>query len=162
VDGMPVPGNAGLDAAARRQRLETFWQPYRDELLTAVRLALRRGPVLHLSVHSFIERLGGVERRNDLGLLVDPKRRLEVAAVASLRRELVAKGLSVRQNFPYFGHTDGVTTWLRREFGVRRYLGIEVECNQRLCRQAQGQRRLVQALLRAITAVLASSLACPR
>lgn len=162
VDGLPVPGNAGLDAAARRQRLETFWQPYRDELLTAVRLALRRGPVLHLSVHSFVERLGGVERRNDLGLLVDPKRRLEVAAVASLRRELAAEGLSVRQNFPYFGHTDGVTSWLRRQFGARRYLGIEVECNQRLCRHAAGQRRLAQALLRAIPAVLASSLACRR
>jgi predicted N-formylglutamate amidohydrolase len=162
VDGLPVPGNVALDAAARQRRLATFWQPYREELRTAVQLALRKGPVLHLSVHSFTERLGGVERRNDVGLLVDPKRSREVAVVAMLRRALAADGWSVRQNFPYFGHTDGVTTWLRREFGPLRYLGIEVECNQRCSRKVAGQRLLAAALQRAIATVLPVALACPR
>jgi len=161
VDGLPVPGNVALAAAARQRRLDTFWQPYRDELRTAVSLALRRGPVLHLSVHSFVERLGGVERRNDVGLLVDPKRPRELAVASRMRRALVAEDLTVRQNFPYFGHTDGVTSWLRREFAARSYLGIEVECNQRRSRVPAGQRLLAKALLRAIAAVLPSALACP-
>jgi predicted N-formylglutamate amidohydrolase len=154
VDGRMVPGNTSLDAAARKARLATFWQPYRDAVATLVRQAQRRGPVLHLSVHSFTERLGGVERRNDVGLLFDPARARERAVSTALRRALVAAGLSVRFNFPYFGHTDGVTTWLRREHPAARYLGIELECNQRLSRTAPGQRRLAAAFVAAVRTLL--------
>lgn len=154
VDGQPVPGNVALSPAERRHRLATYWQPYRDEVLAYMRRAVRRGPVLHLSVHSFTERLGGVERHNDLGLLHDPARAGERAFCAALRTALRPSGLAVRFNFPYFGDTDGVTTWLRGEFAVRRYLGIELECNQRLSRTPKGQRQLASALSAALQNLL--------
>lgn len=154
IDGQAVPGNALLSAAERAHRLATFWQPYRDEVLAHVRLAARRGPVLHLSVHSFVERLGGVERRNDIGLLHDPTRAGERGFCSALRQALGPSDLAVRFNFPYFGDTDGVVTWLRGELPARRYLGIELECNQRLSRTVAGQRRLAAALGQALQAVL--------
>jgi predicted N-formylglutamate amidohydrolase len=110
--------------------------------------------VLHLSVHSFVERLRGVERRNDLGLLCDPARAAEVAFCAALKQPLVAAGLTVRRNFPYFGDTDGFTSHLRALLPARRYLGIEIECNQRLVRARAGERRVAAALRTAVLAVL--------
>ncbi len=161
VDGRPVPGNQ-LDAAALAQRLRTYWRPYRQQAETAITAAARSTGVLHLSVHSFTPKLGGVERRNDIGLLCDPQRPLEVAFCDALKKELVARGLSVRRNFPYFGNTDGFTTHLRARLPVRRYLGIEIECNQRLVAKAAGERKVAAVLVAALQAMeLAASLPVP-
>jgi predicted N-formylglutamate amidohydrolase len=149
VDGRPVPGNQ-LTAAARRQRLQRYWTPWRRTAETRIRALAARGPVLHLSVHSFTPRLHGVERRADLGLLHDPHRRREVAFCEALREPLRRAGLSVRRNFPYFGDTDGFTTHLRSTLPAARYLGIEVECNQREVGTVAGQRRFAQELLSAL------------
>jgi hypothetical protein len=44
----------------------------------------------------------------------------------------VAPELRVRYNYPYRGNTDGLGTWLRNRHPASRYLGIEIEINQRL------------------------------
>jgi predicted N-formylglutamate amidohydrolase len=67
VDGRVVPGNQ-LDDAALQRRLRTYWRPYRRKTEQAITAAAWRAGVLHLSVHSFTPKLGGVERRNDVGL----------------------------------------------------------------------------------------------
>ena len=152
VDGALVPGNQ-LDAAALQQRLRAFWRPYRQKTQQAITTKARRGGVLHLSVHSFTPKLGGVERRNDVGLLCDPRRPREVAFCEALKAELVARGLSVRRNFPYFGDTDGFTTHLRGVLPASQYLGIEIECNQRLVGEAAGERKVAAALVAALRAL---------
>jgi len=154
VDGRSVPGNAGLDAADRRTRLERYWRPYRDAVERDARRAAARGRCVHLSVHSFVERLHGVERRNDVGLLYDPHRPRERTFVDRLVAAVVATGLTVRRNFPYFGDTDGLTQRLRTSLPATRYLGIEVELNQRVARTAAGRRRLIARLGPAIEAAL--------
>lgn len=152
VDGALVPGNQ-LDDAALQHRLRTYWRPYRQTTQQAITAAAWRGGVLHLSVHSFTPKLGGVERRNDVGLLCDPKRPREVAFCEALKVELVVRGLSVRRNFPYFGDTDGFTTHLRGQLPSSRYLGIEIECNQRLVGKAAGERKVGAALAAALGAI---------
>lgn len=146
VDGRVVSGNQ-LSALERAGRIERYWQPYRRQVEGAARAASARGVCVHLSVHSFVERLRGVERTNDVGLLYDPARPNELALALRMQAMLKALGLRVRRNFPYFGNTDGLTTTLRRQLPADRYLGIEVELNQRLSRTAAGQRRLAAALL---------------
>ncbi len=158
VSGRRVPGNTDLDAAGRELRLARYWRPYRHTVERAIAAATPApGGCLHLSVHSFVERLGGVERTNDLGLLFDPRRPRERAMVVALQTELRRRGFSVRKNFPYFGHTDGFTSALRAQHPRARYLGIEIELNQRLARHAAGQRRLGLALLAALQSVLAGA-----
>ena len=44
----------------------------------------------------------------------------------------MAPELRVRYNYPYRGDSDGLTTWLRKKHPAARYLGIEIEINQRL------------------------------
>jgi predicted N-formylglutamate amidohydrolase len=153
VDGRPIAGNQ-VDGLARKQRVLEYWMPYRMAATADIAAASHRGVVLHLSVHSFTPTLRGVVRRNDIGLLHDPERALEVAFCNQLRSPLVEAGLVVRRNFPYFGNTDGFTSHLRQRLPAGRYLGIEIECNQRLVGKAPGARRAARALVDALRRVV--------
>lgn len=153
VDGRVIPGNA-LSRTQHEDRLRRYWRPWRGATEQHVVALAARGPVLHLAVHSFVERLDGVDRPNDVGLLHDPDRPGEVALCRELKESLVAAGLQVRRNFPYFGNTDGFTSHLRRMLPADRYRGVELECSQRLARTRPGQRRLAAALGEAVAAAL--------
>lgn len=123
-----------LASAEKEAILAQHYTPYRQRVETLVAEAIRRGErVLHLSVHSFTPELDGEVRNADIGLLYDPARRGERpfchrwrSALASLR-----PGLRVRCNYPYRGASDGLVTSLRRRIAPNRYLGIELEVNQR-------------------------------
>jgi predicted N-formylglutamate amidohydrolase len=154
VDGREVPGNQ-LDERQLAERLRTYWRPYREAVQRAGAAMLRQSRrLVHLSVHSFVERLGGVERENDFGLLCDPRRRHEITFCERLQAALKRRGVTVRRNFPYYGHTDGFTSHLRQRQPASRYLGIEIELNQRRVRTAAGQRRCAEALGDALDEVL--------
>lgn len=115
-----------LPRADRERILEEHYFPYRREAESAIAAG---GRVLHLSVHSFTPVLDGKVRSVDVGLLYDPARRAEkefcLAWQAALERRL--PGLRIRRNSPYRGASDGFTTYLRRRFPERRYLGVELE-----------------------------------
>jgi len=145
VGDRQIPGNAHLTSAERRLRVESYYRPYRDSVVRAVGRIVGRGQCcLHLSVHSFVPVLGGVQRRADVGVLYDPGR--ERAFAARLVGELRARGLAVRRNFPYRGTSDGFTSFLRRELAPDRYMGVEIEVNQTRLRtpsEAKGMGRTI-------------------
>jgi len=130
----------GLPKEERRALLSAFHQPYREAVDRDVSQAASGAVVVHLSVHSFTPVLNGVTRKADVGLLYDPRRPQEGALAADWVVALrgAGAGLQVRRNQPYLGRSDGLTTWLRGRHPDRRYLGLEVEVNQRLL-DAQGR-----------------------
>jgi len=68
----------------------------------------------------------------------------------------VMERLRVRRNYPYRGSADGFTTYLRTCFPPFRYLGIELEVNQRFVRSDRREWLCVQdALVRSLAMVLA-------
>ena len=128
--GLAVPGNVGLSARDREERIARFHRPYREAARAdALRLA-ERGGCLHLSIHSFDPSLDPVARAFDAGVLFDPSRSPEGAIAARLAGELGARGLSVRLNEPYLGTPEGLTSWLRAQIPEERYVGIEIEACQ--------------------------------
>lgn len=130
--GVPVPGNAALDAAARAARLTAVHAPYWEQVFGFVARAVEsRRRVLHLSVHSFTEQLGAERRALDFGVLFDPERAFEAAVSAVFRRALTAEGLDVRDNQPYDGRHDGLTTALRARFVDACYAGVTLEISHR-------------------------------
>lgn len=142
-----------LDAAARERLLGEFYEPYRGRIEDAIRASIRTGPVCHISVHSFAPRLGGVERNADIGLLYDPSRPAERAFCSRWLEALTAADseVRVRRNYPYRGKADGLTTYLRRVFGGKDYLGIELEANQRRLREApEATAELIARTLRKV------------
>jgi predicted N-formylglutamate amidohydrolase len=120
----------------KQQLIETYYEPHRRAVADHVAQSLRQQsgntPVIHLSIHTFTPVLDGVPRRADLAWLYDPKRRAEQAWCKRWQDALRdhCPTLQLRCNYPYRGSSDGLTTTLRRQFGPR-YLGIEIEVNQR-------------------------------
>lgn len=130
-----------LPGRDRSAILARYYEPYRVRVEEAIRAATgRHQTVFHLSVHTFTPMLEGMVRRADVGLLYDPGRSGEVALCRRWRKGLQqADGeLRIRANYPYRGTADGLTTYLRTRFSAARYLGIELEVNQRF--PLHGQR----------------------
>lgn len=124
----------GLSSVERERLLARYYFPYRDWVNEQVRSATTNGErVLHLSCHSFTPRLDGADRRADVGLLYDPRRRVELAFCKAWQEELESAlpHLVVRRNYPYRGYADGLTTDLRRRYKHPCYAGIELEVNQK-------------------------------
>jgi len=117
----------------RQAVVRDYYVPHRSAVETAIARAVRRGSVLHVCVHSFTPELHGEVRRADVGLLYDPKRAGERAFCHLWRAtsRAVSPEVRVRMNYPYRGTADGFSTILRRRWPAHRYMGIEIELNQK-------------------------------
>jgi predicted N-formylglutamate amidohydrolase len=147
-----------LEEKERLGLLQRYWEPYRHAVRHCLETELaERRTVLHLSVHSFTPRLRGESRPTDIGLLFDPRRRGEEELCRTLRAALQGQlpDLQIDMNEPYSGVSDGLTTTLRAEFPKSRYLGVELEVNQRFARADRPRWRAVQqGIGRALAATL--------
>ncbi|MEE8556938.1 MAG: N-formylglutamate amidohydrolase [Myxococcota bacterium] len=132
-DGHPIPFNRGLTPDEADRRIRLFHRPYRRAIEADVkRIVERRGRCVHLAIHSFTPALQGKVRGNDLGLLYDPHRHPEVDLVREMRDLLAERtGMVVWLNRPYSGTADGIQPPLRARYAPERFVGIELEMNQR-------------------------------
>lgn len=143
----------GLSREERERILERWWRPHRQAVEDAVaKVTSRGGRVVHVAVHSFTPELDGEVRNADFGFLYDSRREREAALCRRWAKilHLLDPALRIRFNYPYSGRADGLTTWLRKRHPRTRYLGIELEINQRLVGAAGWRRteRRVAASLR--------------
>jgi predicted N-formylglutamate amidohydrolase len=135
-----------------------YYLPYREDVEKRIIAALRAGGcVVHVSCHSFTPVLEGEVRNADIGLLYDPSRSPErcLSMVWQAGLGEAMPGLVVRRNYPYSGISDGLTTHLRRRFPAPRYMGIEIEVNQK---HTLGHARAWKTLRKAIAASLRAAL----
>ncbi len=138
-----------LPGDEKQRILEEHYRPYRAEVAAAADALIAAGKrVIHVSAHSFTPVLDGETRVADIGLLYDPRRPHEATLCNAWLPSLTAAlpGLTIRRNYPYRGNADGLTTSLRRKYRADRYLGIEVELNQRLLAEPATYRRVCAAI----------------
>lgn len=121
----------GLAEAEKTKLIDQYYFPYRNSIEKAIEKT--SALVIHLSIHSFTPVLNGEVRQVDVGLLFDPDRKYELPFCSLLKsnlgRELTE--LTIKFNEPYKGTDDGLTTSLRKKFPDHKYLGIEIEINQK-------------------------------
>lgn len=117
----------------RARIVERWWRPHRRNVDVAVETLARQGRVVHIASHSFTPVLDGVVRNCDIGILYDPARPGEAAFATAWIAAIAALDptLRVRRNYPYTGVSDGIMPPLRRRYPADRYLGLELEVNQR-------------------------------
>lgn len=123
-----------LDKPIKKYILNKFYYPYRNAVEKNLAKCIDEGyEVLHLSVHSFTPVLNGVERQIDIGLLCDESRwpELEFCQMWQTQIQQLLPEKLTMINVPYNGADDGFTTYLRGKFPVEKYLGIEIEINQK-------------------------------
>jgi predicted N-formylglutamate amidohydrolase len=156
VDLNRSPGNRNvfstytrsLTPAQRGAALAAHYWPYRQAVEGAVAEAIAaRDSMLHVSAHSFTPELRGEVRNCDVGFLYDPRRRGEVRFVEAwyAALEIAAPELVLRRNYPYRGVSDALVTHLRRRYGARGYVGMELEINQKHV-GSRGWRSLIAVL----------------
>lgn len=124
--------NLNLDK--RKEILDNFYFPFRNKVEVLIQeLAKKREKSMHISVHTFTPVLNNQVRNADIGILYDPKRSKEKHLAILIRNELLSndKDLRVRFNYPYLGISDGFTSYLRKKFAQKFYLGLELEVNQK-------------------------------
>jgi predicted N-formylglutamate amidohydrolase len=146
---------AGLDERDQARLLARYHRPHWQRVQAAVesRFAGAATPVFHLSVHSFTPQMRGERRRADVGFLFDPKRRLEKGLCEAWRArlDLALRGrgveLTLLHNSPYSGASPGLATSLRQLLPAQRYVGIELELNQRLWRSGGARWAALSAAL---------------
>lgn len=126
-----------LPEAKRAEIVREHYLPFRKQVAAHAARAAKRGPAFHLSIHSFTPVFKGEVRDCDVGVLFDPARALEARFSRQLVRDLrrCLPSLRVRPNQPYRGTADGHTTALRTQHAQSRYVGVEIEFNQRLLKR---------------------------
>jgi predicted N-formylglutamate amidohydrolase len=123
-----------LPLRERRELLDEHYHPHRTRVDAAMAEAVASGDrVVHIASHSFTPELNGHVRTADVGMLYDPGRPGEVAFATAWLDALgrADPSLRLRRNYPYIGKSDGVTQVMRRRYPPERYVGIELEVNQR-------------------------------
>lgn len=153
--GYKISGNRTLSRKEREERIEKYYTPYREAVETAIRNTIAsEGVCVHLSVHTFVSNLDGDVRNADVGILYDPQRRKERVFAERMRDSFLAAKVPTRLNYPYEGTGDGFTTYLRKCLPKTKYLGIEIEVNQRALRT----NRSVWQMGRLITEAVAEAM----
>lgn len=121
-----------LAKSQKETLINNYYLPYRGKIEQQIEnLIASNYQVLHISVHSFTPILDNKERNNDIGLLYDPKRK-EEKRLAIQWKSYLKEHYKVRFNYPYLGINDGLTTFFRKRFKGKQYLGVELELNQKL------------------------------
>jgi len=123
-----------LSCTDKSNILAHYYYPYRNALETFIADNIRSGKVvLHISVHTFTPVIHGIKRNADVGLLYDPSanRERELCVRWQKAFSTVPPDIIVRRNYPYLGKTDGLATYLRKQYPPEQYLGIELEVNQK-------------------------------
>ncbi|WP_048646852.1 N-formylglutamate amidohydrolase [Nitratireductor soli] len=148
-----VPGNRDLSAAARRQRIDEVYEPFRAALaaLVSARATQARPPVI-VTIHSFTRIYFGITRHRAIGILHDRDRRLADAMLARAEAQGIDTAL---RNYPY-GPEDGVTHTLKEHAIARGLANVMIEiCNDLISDEA-GQQRWAGHLARLLETALDS------
>lgn len=150
-DGTVVPGNAGLDDAARAERVAAIHAPYQAAIaqMLADRDAAGRETVI-VSLHSFTPVLAGQVRPWDVGVLYD-------GGDTRFARDLLARleewpGLIVGDNAPYQMDDTDYTVPTHAYSASRAY--AELEVRQDHLATAQGRESWAALLMETLTDAL--------
>ncbi|CTP85897.1 hypothetical protein XTPLMG730_1280 [Xanthomonas translucens pv. phlei] len=143
-DGTVVPGNLGLDAAARAARAAAIFVPYHARI--AAELDRRRDAgraTILIAMHSFTPSMAGESRPWHAGVLYQRDARFAQALLAELRAE---PGLVVGDNQPY-SVSDATDYAIPVHAEARGLAHVELEIRQDLIADPAGQRQWAQRLL---------------
>jgi len=147
-DGIAVPGNRGLDEAARARRIDGLFWPYHNRVAGIFAARWNGGrPAALVALHTFTPRLNGGPRRPwEAGILWNRDDRL----AGPLIRHLRARGIRVGDNEPYSGRRFGFSMDYHAGDAGIPHVGIEVR--QDLVNTAAGAERWAALLAEALAA----------
>jgi predicted N-formylglutamate amidohydrolase len=152
-DSIAIPGNTALDAAARRARIATLFEPYHaaiDQQLARIGTGGRAPAVI--SMHSFTPRMKGFARPWHIGVLWDGEGRIAAPLLEALRAEL--DPAVVGDNQPYSAREPVGYTQRHHAFD-RGFPHVAIELRQDLVADVTGAAEWAERLARLLKPILA-------
>lgn len=146
-----------LSLEEKQPLLETY-KSYRNSVEKTIKKYIDKDEmVMHISVHSFTPILNQQTRNCDIGVLYDSKINLEKNYSKLIKKNilLLNKEINVRFNYPYFGKSDGFTTYLRKHF-PKNYVGIELEINQKFATKNKMDVAIKNILFKSLETIFSS------
>ncbi|MEM9425173.1 MAG: N-formylglutamate amidohydrolase [Pseudomonadota bacterium] len=134
-----VPGNVGLSATDKAERVENCYRPFKAAVAEAI--SSREDPVV-VTIHSFTPVYHGQPRDVEIGILHDQDTRLADALLSGLAN---LAPLVVRRNEPY-GPADGVTHTLREHALPGGHLNVMLEIRSDLIADDAAQAAMADKL----------------
>ena len=101
-DNTVIPGNQNMSAEHRKQRIHSFYTPYRRAIDSMLHRFRDNGIVpAFISIHSFTPEMAGFARPWHVGILWDKDPRIPVPLMQNLRAH--PDGFNIGDNEPYSG-----------------------------------------------------------
>jgi predicted N-formylglutamate amidohydrolase len=137
-DGIAIPGNQNISVMERQQRIDSFFDPYHNEITRQLGLFKERGVVpAFLSIHTCTPVFNNVVRHCHIGVMWDADARIPVPLMRTLEED---PDLRIGDNEPYSGkHPDDYTIDFHAEESGLASVGIEVR--QDLVNTPEGAER---------------------
>ncbi len=150
-DGVTIPGNRDLGAAARMMRRRHLFEPYHAAIAAWIAASLGRAifPAL-IGVHSFTPIMSGQARPWHIGVLWDGDGRIALPLLAALRGQA---GLAVGDNEPYSARQPAGYT-MRHHASNCGLPHVAIEIRQDLIADASGAREWAELLARVLGPIL--------
>lgn len=133
-----IPGNAGLSAEARAERVAQVYEPFRQALAAEI---ARRDFTTMVTVHSFTPVYNGAAREVEIGLLHGKDAALAKAMMANL-----PDGFVTRLNEPYAA-CDGVVHTLDLHGAANGLANVMIEVRNDLICTAEQQKAMADILV---------------
>lgn len=138
-EAIKVPGNVGLSAVQRQDRVDKYYEPFRTTLAEAI--AATTSPVI-VTVHSFTPTYFGQKRAVEIGVLHDTDTRL---ADVMLETASQFTKVLVLRNDPY-GPEHGVTHTLKEHALENGHLNVMLEVRNDLIQTNQQQDEMADCI----------------
>lgn len=149
-DGTLIPGNAGLSAAQRQQRIDAIHAPYHARISAELDRRREAGiPTVLVMMHSFTPAMNGMQRPWHAGVLYHQDTRFAHALLQALRAE---GDLVVGDNEPYSVNRNSDYAVPVHGEG-RGLVHVELEIRQDLIADAAGQQAWAERLERIFRAL---------
>lgn len=145
-----------LSSVEKKELLNQYYHPYRQQLIDLIQNYIQKNlQIIHLSIHTFSPISKGQEHNAAIGILYDPHRHGE-KEVARIWHELLIKRtpFRVRLNYPRTGKSDNLTSYLRKQFAEKDYLGLEIECNASLLEKESDFKEYSQELIHSMISLM--------
>ena len=153
-DGIAIPGNAALDAAARQARIAMLFEPYHAAIdRQLAQIGRGGGAPAVISMHSFTPQMKGFARPWHVGVLWDGEGRIAQPLLAALRAAL--DPATVGDNQPYSAREPVGYTQRHHAFD-RGLPHVAIELRQDLIADDKGADEWAERLARLLKPILAA------
>lgn len=141
-----------LNKEEKDRILEKYYLPYRNTVESEIIRLVQEQTVIHIAVHSFTPVMNDKVRNADIGLLYDPKRKPEKTFCSVWKQKLDKEtpSFKTRMNYPYRGISDCLPLKLKKTLPPEKYIGIELEINNKVFENSVLTQMLNEALLKTL------------